>query len=67
MSDIAGFQASAERASQVVHLDFGLLDALVVVSASRRVEHGRHARVVIAVTGSDTFAASPDSPSFSSA
>ena len=48
--DVAGFDAPAECASEIVHLLVCLLDSLVVVSAGRRIEQRRHRGVVIAVT-----------------
>ena len=49
--DIGVFAAPREGGAQVVDLDIGLLEAVLIVIAGRRVEHGCHRRVVVAVAG----------------
>ena len=47
--DVGVFPAPPERGAQVVDLDFGLLETLLIITACRRVEQRRQRRVVIAV------------------
>src|SRR5271168_4250211 len=42
--------ARRERGAQIVDLEVGLLDALLIISARRGVEQGRQRRVVVTVT-----------------
>ena len=46
---IGVFPTPPERGTEVVDLDFGLLDALLIITARPRVEQGGHRRVVVAV------------------
>jgi hypothetical protein len=48
--DVGVFPAPRERGAQVVDLGVGLRDALLIITACRRVEPGRQRRVVVAVT-----------------
>ena len=48
--DVGVFAAPPESGAQVVDLDVGLLDALLIVTACRRVEQRRDRCVVVAVT-----------------
>lgn len=43
------FPAPTERGAQVVDLDLGLLEALLIITACRRVKQDRHRRVAITV------------------
>ncbi len=47
---IGVFPAPPKGGAQVVDLDVGLLETLLIITACRRVEQGRQRRVVVAVT-----------------